>query len=65
MTKKALKDRGFFIAPETISGENITLNLRVNASYYDVNNTVIQCITQENGVRSDNATIMTIASKFN
>ena len=65
VTKNNLKNRGFFIAPETISGGNITLNLRVNASYYGVNNTVIQCMTLQNDVSSDVATIMTIAGKFN
>ena len=64
-TKNDLKNRGFFVAPEVISGQNITLSLRVNASYYDVNNTIVQCTTRYNDVSSDVATIMTIISKFN
>ena len=65
VTKDDLKKRGFFIASETINGGNITLSLRVNASYYDVNNTVVQCATRYNRVSSDVATIITISGKFN
>ena len=62
-TKNYLKKKGFFIAPEVISGPNITLSLRVNASY-DVNNTVVQCKTRYHDISSDVATIMTIVGKF-
>ena len=63
-TKEDLKTMGFFIAPKAIRGRNITLSLRVNASYYDVNNTVVQCTTRYNDLSSDVATIMTIMGKF-